>query len=229
MERDRTIIEWSDRSAHVEQDEELFTAKSRKEPYLNEQTDFENDLLNTNCLSFRYLTPSSNSYVESNEMTSRSVKSVSSQDSLSDNSAFNPDVFGHQDPSKSSDDLSGISKYELRCATCSYVAENSSAYLDHIASHPSDTSTFSCPFCSYITNRYRRNNLEVHIRRHTGERPYQCSECSLQFVSSGDLKSHGKKHSGQKPFPCPHCNYRSTRKSAVKLHCYRAHKDIYQL
>ena len=53
-----------------------------------------------------------------------------------------------------------------------------------------------------------KENLNVHRRIHTKERPYTCAICSRAFEHSGKLHRHMRTHTGEKPHKCPHCDYR---------------------
>lgn len=60
--------------------------------------------------------------------------------------------------------------------------------------------TAPCPF-----SPRRQDKLKVHMRKHTGEKPYLCQQCGAAFAHNYDLKNHMRVHTGLRPYQCDSC------------------------
>uniref|UniRef100_A0A1Y1LW08 Homeotic protein spalt-major n=1 Tax=Photinus pyralis TaxID=7054 RepID=A0A1Y1LW08_PHOPY len=54
-----------------------------------------------------------------------------------------------------------------------------------------------CRYCGKVFGS--DSALQIHIRSHTGERPYKCNVCGSRFTTKGNLKVHFQRHSGKFP------------------------------
>ena len=73
-----------------------------------------------------------------------------------------------------------------------------------------------CPYCHYTTAV--ATSLKVHIRVHTGERPYICDHCGAGFKGDGALNNHLATHLSAMPFPCGICGHGFAQKGNCQRH-----------
>eukprot|EP00474_Spongospora_subterranea_P009476 CRZ09934.1 hypothetical protein [Spongospora subterranea] len=75
---------------------------------------------------------------------------------------------------------------------------------------------FACQQCSKVFSR--GNNLQAHMRIHTGEMPYVCEHCPKSFARRSGLSRHQRTHTGEKPLQCPQCDKSFADSSNLSRH-----------
>ncbi|XP_047586386.1 zinc finger protein 131 isoform X4 [Lutra lutra] len=67
-------------------------------------------------------------------------------------------------------------------------------------------------------NCYHLEEGGVSKKQRTGKKIHVCQYCEKQFDHFGHFKEHLRKHTGEKPFECPNCHERFARNSTLKCH-----------
>lgn len=101
---------------------------------------------------------------------------------------------------------------------------SNAAQLD---SFPTKAKKHTCTYSQCNKSFSQRTHLLIHIRSHSGEKPYLCSVpcCGQRFSQLGNLKTHERRHRGEKPFGCevPGCDKRFSQRSNLRSHCVSVH------
>ncbi|KAI3359048.1 hypothetical protein L3Q82_015417 [Scortum barcoo] len=97
------------------------------------------------------------------------------------------------------------------CGVCGQQLDSPDGLLTHLQSHRETRGT-----CSICSKSFQ--NMETHMRSHTGIRPYRCGVCNKRFPRPGALRRHKKIHDGERPHICQRCGKTFIESSALKTH-----------
>ncbi|XP_055911143.1 zinc finger and SCAN domain-containing protein 2-like [Eupeodes corollae] len=108
----------------------------------------------------------------------------------------------------------------FECSHCEKSFTRKDNLLRHMITHKEGQRKHKykhglCPFCG---ESFPQASLIIHIRRHTGEKPYKCDICDKGYPRSQDLLIHKRSHTGEKPHLCNICGKAFSRPNKLARH-----------
>lgn len=91
--------------------------------------------------------------------------------------------------------------YNFHCTLCGRGFNDDESTKQH--EQKCNTKRYFCDLCDYMT--FSTGNLELHKRKHTGERPFACGNCDKRFTRVSHLNQHAKVHANDFEMHCSMC------------------------
>ncbi|XP_015599895.1 zinc finger protein 287 [Cephus cinctus] len=106
------------------------------------------------------------------------------------------------------------------CSQCTRVFNHKGNYKRHLITHldPQGLHLPKYP-CEVCGKRFpNRRTLEIHMRVHTGEKPFKCDVCGRSFSQQGNLQNHMRIHSNPRSYTCEVCGKRFNQRATLRDH-----------
>ncbi|ODM93188.1 putative zinc finger protein [Orchesella cincta] len=101
------------------------------------------------------------------------------------------------------------------------------SHIEHVHNKDATPAAYECKYCGRRYNKSQKTKYDIHLRQHTGEKPYQCSRCIKAFASREQLNRHEIIHAGMQ-IQCEFCSSVYKTPKYLRRHHLKHHPDLVQ-
>jgi len=158
-----------------------------------------------------------NNVVGSDESKIKIVEHIGTSSAAAETKKMKRKRTDHEKTRQLKDQQNSQKKY--CCVVCDARFKGSGGLRNHYKVVHGAGPVFKCDECGKEFPLKER--LKLHVRTHTGFKPYKCPECDKSFARGGQLVQHRRTHSQVRPFHCKLCSNTFTCAANLSLHLKR--------
>ena len=113
-----------------------------------------------------------------------------------------------------------IKSYE--CGICPLVLQNPEELVKHLKTHKEPYTPYKCKFCTNSLGLCDGpHKFMEHLNSHSGNTPFKCSKCRLEFKRKQDKIRHQYSH--ERKYTCRWCAQNFIQQNKLSFHIAQKH------